>query len=173
MAEETPNADAPAKKKLPIKMVAVMAVMLLIEGAAIVGIFMFAGGPDEVKADSVATSLETQGELPAEVLVIAEKFQNTRTGRAYVYDTEIWIVVKTKNKGKAEMAMESMTAQLNTDIAQIFRKAEPTHLLEPELSTLTRQIQSKLDERFGVDEDAQPVIQQVLIPKCEQYRADL
>ncbi len=71
--------------------------MLLLEAAVIVGLFMFSGGPSEVKAEPGVTDLVAKGEEPAEVLILAGKFQNTKSGRSFMYDTEIYVVVKQKH----------------------------------------------------------------------------
>lgn len=177
MAEEKPNetneqAQAP-KKGLPIKTVLVLAVVLLIEGAAISAAFLLAGSPAEVKADGAAIDEAAQLEMPTEVLVADDKFQNTRSGRSYLYDTEVWIVVKKKNKELVEQTLESSKAQIGTAISRIFRRAEPAYLIEPELSTLTRQVRAALDERIGHDGEGEAIILEVLIPECKRYRSDL
>lgn len=177
MAEEqkdnaTPAAEEAPKKKLPIKTAIVLVAVLLIEGAAISGAFMFAGGPEEAHADGAAHDEAAMAEQPVETLVISDKFQNTRTGRPYLYDTEIYVVTKAKHQAEIEGRVETMKAQITTDVATIFRRAEPAHLLEPELSTLTRQVQAALNERLGHDEDGKPYVLEVLIKKCMQFRAD-
>lgn len=174
-AKEAPQptpAPEPPKKKFPVRTVVILLAVLLLEGAAISAAFLLSGGPADVKADPAAIDAAAMAEQPVEVLVIAEKFQNTRTGRPYLYDTEIYIVVKQKYQVDIEAQIEAMQAQLTTDVATIFRRAEPSHLLEPELSTLTRQIQAVLNERLGHDEDGKPKVQEVLIRKCMQFRAD-
>ena len=178
MAEEKNNdapapADGPAEKKgLPIKAIIAVLVVLLIEGAAISAAFLMAGGPQEVKADAAAVDLAAQAEQPVEVLVIADKFQNTRSGRSYIYDTEVYIVVRRKHEADVTETIENMNARISTDIAEIFRKAAHTHLLEPELSTLRRQISAALTDRLQYDEEDNPLVMEVVIPKCKQYRAD-
>ncbi len=171
--KEQPAAGASSGRKLPVKTVAVLAAVLLLEAGAISAAFIFAGGPAPVQAESGYEDDRARLEQPVETLVLADKFQNTRTGRAYLYDTEIFVVVKTKNQSNIEGRVDQMKAQITTDIATIFRRAEPTHLLEPELSTLTRQIRAALDGRLGIDEDGQPYVQEVLIKKCMQFRADM
>src|SRR5688572_15540814 len=130
-AAVTDSGGAPAKKGLPLKTIIVMAAVLLIEGVAISAAFMIAGKPADVKAEKTAATEAEQGELPVEKLVIAEKFQNNRTGKTYLYDTEIYVVVKSKDDAVVTERLETMAAQIAADIATIFRRAEPAHLLEP------------------------------------------
>ncbi len=176
MAEDTNKNENPApsaKKGLPVKAMAVVIAVLVIEGVVITAAFLLAGGPEEVQADPAAIDAAAQAEMPVEVLVIADKFQNTRSGRSYLYDTEVHIVVRQKHLGQVTAKIDTMRARISTDVAEIFRKAEPTHLLEPELSTLRRQITAALTDRLQYDEDGNPLVMEVVIPQCKQYRADL
>jgi flagellar basal body-associated protein FliL len=173
MAEQTSNDAAAPAKRFPLKTLVVLLVVLLIEGLAISAAFIFSQGPDLAKADAAAIDEAARAEQPVELLVVADRFQNTRTGRAYLYDTEIYVVIKSKYQQKIESDIEHMQAAISTDIATVFRRAEPAHLLEHELSTLNRQIRAALDKRMGYDEEGQPYIQEVLIRKCHQFRADM
>ncbi|MFW5681654.1 MAG: hypothetical protein ACOC1G_01495, partial [Phycisphaeraceae bacterium] len=80
MAEDEKQ-KAPEKKKLPIKTILIVAGVLLVEAVAISAVFIFSGGPSEVRAQDMANDPALVAEQPAEVLVIADKFQNTRVGR--------------------------------------------------------------------------------------------
>ena len=168
MAEEQGN-EQEVKKKLPIKTIIILAVVLLIEGAAISAAFLLTGGPDAVKADGAAMDEMAQMEQPVEELVVADKFQNTKTGKTYIYETEVYVVVKRKNQERVQKTLETMSAQITTGIAIIVRRAEPAHLLEPSLATLNRQIKVTLDDRFKLDDEGKPIVQQVLIKKCTQF----
>lgn len=161
------------KRGLPLKTMLVLAVVLVIEGVAISAAFLLAGGPAEVRADGAAVDEAALLEMPMEILVAEGKFQNTRSGRSYLYDTEVWIVVKKKNEQLVTKTLEASKAQIETDISRIFRRAEPAYLMEPELSTLTRQVRAALDERIGHDGQGQAIILEVLIPECKRYRSDL
>lgn len=173
MAEKDKNVAEQSKKKLPIRTALIVSAVLFAE-VATVGIAYWAlGGPAEVRADGAAVDAAMLAEQPVEILVVEDKFQNTRTGRAYLYDTEIYIVVTKKHEGEVQKSIESMSAQITTDIATIFRRSEPAHLLEPELSTLSRQINAALDARLGQDDQGESFVQEVLIRKCMQFRADV
>lgn len=173
-AEAKAEPQPAAKKGLPLKTMLIVGVALLLEGAAIVGAFMFAGGPSKVQADPAAQDAAAFAEQPVEELVIEDKFQNTRTGRTYLYDTQVYIVIKRKNQTQTQALLKEKTAQISSDITTIFRRAEPAHLLEPSLATLSRQIKAALDNRLGRDTDTgESVVQEVLITKCTQFRADM
>ena len=171
MPEQTANdKQATGVRRLPLKTIMILAVVLLLEAGAVSAIWFFAGQPADVAAEGTNLD-EAQLEQPVEMVLIEDRFQNTRSGRAYLYDTEIYIVVPRKHQSTVQNKLEGMHAQVATEIATIFRRAEPAHLLEPELSTLTRQIRAMIDEKFGYDEAGKPYIQQVLIRKCMQYPA--
>lgn len=171
------DVQAPAtasKKGFPFKTIIIIAAALLLEGAAIMAVFMFTSGPATVHADPAAQDAAALAEQPVEKLVIEDKFQNTRTGRAYLYDTQIYIVIKRKHENRVESLLKEKTAAINADITTIFRRAEPAHLLEPTFATLTRQIKAALDNRVGRDpETGESLVEEVLITKCNQFRSDI
>lgn len=168
------NEAAAGQPKFSLKMVLVVVAVLVIEAVVISAAFMLNQTPSTAEASLAALDAEAMARQPVEVLVVTGKYQNTRRGVAYTYDTEVYIVVRQKHRAEIEQRIEQMRTQINTDIATIFRRAEPGHLLEPELSTITRQINAVLDRRFGIDEESgEPIVQKVLIPKCTQFRSDL
>ncbi|MCX5659555.1 MAG: hypothetical protein NTW19_07500 [Planctomycetota bacterium] len=167
------QAAAPAKKGLPIKTIGILAAVLLIEAGVISAAFLFAGRPAEVKASGAVEDKTAELNELVEKSVIADKFQNTRTGRTYIYDTDIYILVRRKDEEKVDERLKAISAQIVGDIGQLFRKAEPAYLLEPSLATLIRQIKATLDQRMGLDAEGKSLIQDVVIKKYTQYRADL
>jgi flagellar basal body-associated protein FliL len=175
MAEQKPaesNAEQPAKKGLPLVPIIIVASVMLVEAVVIGGIFMMAGGPTEVKAESALQSDLDKLEEPVELLVVADKFQNTKTGQRFLYDTEVWVVSKAKHRERIEALATEMKASIQSDVNVIFRRAEPSHLQEAELSTLTRQIKQALMERFGNNADGEPLLTDVIIGKCTEFSAD-
>lgn len=181
MAEQDKKAEAAApeaaagKKKFPMKALVILLAVVLIEGIAISTAFMVSGKPAEVSAAPGAEKDEAlKLEQPIEELVVSDKFQNTRTGRTYLYDTEVYIVVKQRHLEQAKVILEAKKAQIRQDIRTIISRAEPAQLLEPTLATLTRQFQAALDEKLGRDaQEGKPLIEKVLITKCTQFRVDM
>lgn len=177
MAKENNNADnaqsPQGKKKLPIKTAIILAVALLIEGVAISAVFILAKGPEPIQADAGLPDDLADQEKEVEVLVIAEKFQNTRTGRSYLYDTEIYVIIRKKYVAEVDETIQGTQAQLSTEIATIFRRAEPSYLMEPELATLTRQVGAVLTGKIGLESNGEPYVLGTLIKKCIRIRADM
>jgi hypothetical protein len=163
----------PERKTRALRTFAILGAVLVIEAVAISAVFLIVGGPETVTGDPIVKDETAEMESPVELLVTQGKFQNTRTGRAYLYDTTVFIVVKKKHHKEVAATIEKMQAQINTDVAKLFRKAEPSQLLEPELSTLTRQIRSALDGRLGRGEENESILLEVLIPECQRFRSDL
>lgn len=176
MAEDNQQAAAGGeeskKKGLPLIPIITVLVVLVVEAAVIVAMFMFSGGPSEVTAEPGVVDEAQLGEEHAESLVISGKFQNTKSGRSYMYDTQIYVVVKQKHLEEVEAKKEAMQASITKDITTIFRRAEPSHLREQELSTLTRQVAAALNDRFGNDMNEEPLIEEVLITKCMEFSSD-
>lgn len=173
-----PAQEAAAKRKLPIKTLAVIAVVLVVEALAISGAFMLNGGPAAAQADETDAALTAQAasEQPVELLVLSGRFLNGRTGRSYLYDTDVYIVVRQRDKELVEGRIEAMRAQITTDVAAIYRRADPNYFTEFELATITRQVRAALDERIGRPPGAAAdgsYIQRLLIPKSTPLRVDL
>ncbi|MFP4144533.1 MAG: hypothetical protein ACOCTI_07790 [Phycisphaeraceae bacterium] len=175
MAEKQPKQDKQeqGKKKFPFRTILVVLVFLLLELGTVGLMAYFAGEPATVNAAGEGVADAARAEQPVELLLVEDRFQNTRTGHAYVYDTEIYVVTMQKNEELIGEKLERQKATVTTRIATIFRRADLDHLREPELSTLTRQILAAMNEQLGYDEDGKPYVQKVLIRKCMQFRADL
>ncbi|MEM1026852.1 MAG: hypothetical protein AAGJ38_02100 [Planctomycetota bacterium] len=165
--------EAPAKKGLPLIPIILVAAIMFVEAAVIAAVFLLAGGPSEVKADGNLEDLQAELEQPVTVLVVADKFQNTKSGQNFLYDTEIYATVKAGQKDIAEQQIEALRAKLLGEIMVIFRRAEPAHLHEPELSTLTRQVREVLQRKFGSAPGGdEPLLLDVIIGKCTEFAAD-
>jgi len=180
MAEQAPETppqegaeEAPPPKFLSMRMLLILAGVFLLEGLTITAVFLFFGGPADVNAEEEAAKQMAEGEKLVEVHVVTDRFPNTRSGRNYVYETEVYLQVRQKHKDEVRERVETAKARVTSEVAQIFRACDPVDLAETTLATLRRQIYSRLDDLFGEDEEGGALIQRVLIPKCTQYRTDL
>ena len=111
MADEAENTAEP-KKKLPIKTIAILASILVIEAVVITGVVLTIGKPADVKADPAAEDEAAMAEASVEELVLADKFPNTKRGRTFIYDTEVYIVVRRKHQPEIQGKLASMAAQM-------------------------------------------------------------
>ncbi|MBL4700442.1 MAG: hypothetical protein JKX85_04215 [Phycisphaeraceae bacterium] len=173
MAEAQQDDQEKTKSKMPLKAVIVVAAILMIEGLGISAAFMFAGKPSPVQADAAAVDAEALGNQLVEEMVVSEKFPNSKMGRTYLYDTEVYILIRRKHRDQVMQRMENMSVRVSSEIGIIFRSIDPLMLEEPTLATLRRQIKAKMDAMFGKDaQSGKPLVEEVLIRKCTRFRAD-
>ena len=157
----------------PAKTLLVLLSVLLIEGGTIGATMYFAGGPREVKGVEREAERSDKADEPVEVLVIEGRFPNMQTGRHLLYDTEVYITVRRRYVDQIKKDLEAMKAQLSMSIATIIRRAHPSYFQEATLATLRRQMKGMFDEQLGLTPDNESYIQQVLITRCNPFRADL
>lgn len=163
----------PRKNSVQIKTLLIMLTVLVIEGAAISAAFVLYSGPSAVKADGAEEDPDAMPEQPVEELVVSGNFPNTKRGRTYLYDTEIYVVIRRKHQEHVRQQLDDMSAQVSANIREIIGRAEPNHLLEPTLATLRRQIKASLDDLLGMNEERQSRIDRIVITRFTQFRADL
>lgn len=176
MAEETTDTDqAPAKKKLPMKMLIILAVVMVAEGLIFgAGYFIFGDKPPTVQAEGLDTDDKAAEFELVEVLLIGDKFQNTRQGaQAYLYDATIYVVIQQRHRGTIEIEIEEQVARISQEVTEVFARAEPAQLNEPDRLTLKRQILDKCKNRFGDDADGEPYVRDVVISNWKRFSTDL
>lgn len=173
MAEAPVEEEVQSGKKLPIKAIIIVASILIVEALGISAAFMIAGKPSPVEADPAAMDAEALGNQQVEELVVSDKFPNSKSGRTFLYDTEVYILLRRKHRDEVMTQLDNMSVRVASDIGVIFRSIDPTHLEEPTLATLRRQIKAKLDKTFGKDpQSGDPLIEEIIIRKCTRFRAD-
>ncbi len=172
-AEASPAADAPApkKKKSGIKVIGIVAVLMIAEGAGMFVVFKM-GGPKKADASVSSADLkQDESQLTQEILIVEDKFQNLQTGRVWIWETAVYVQVKNKSAEAVQAVLERRNAEISEGIGQIISRAQLTQLKEPERQTINRQISAFLDKVFA-GEGGQTLIEKVLIPKCRGFPAD-
>ncbi len=159
--EATNQAAKPSKKVLLI----VGAIMAL-EGAAVVGFMMLMNGPKDAQAAAIQGEDLAMREQVVEIDLVRERFQNMHGERIWLWDTEITLKVREKNREWVTQQLEDRRGEILEGISLIFRRAQPSHLKEPGLETLNRQITALMEQILGTHPDGSPRIERVLIPKC-------
>jgi len=174
MAEENTQNDDAAKKKLPKKMLIVMGIVMVVEGALFGGGYLLFGPePPSVSAQGLTPDSQAADQELVEVMLIGDNFQNTRQGaQSYLYDATIYVVVQQRNKGHIEEQIELNMARISQDVAEVFARAEPTVLSEPNRLTLKRQILAICQERFGENADHEPYVHDVVISNWVRHNTD-
>ncbi len=171
--EATAETAAPPAKKLPIKTLAVVAVLMAIEAAAVV-FAMGMLGPSTSHAHTETEELtDDTSEETTEIEVMDEKFQNLSTGRVWVWDISVFLQVKNKNAEAVQAVLDQRKAEISEGLGQIVSRAQHAQLKEPERQTLIRQIGAFLERIRGLtDADGKPLIERVMIPKCRGFPSD-
>lgn len=167
------GAEAPAPKKgLPIKTIAVIAVVMALEAGAIVMVMgMLGPKKSEAAVDPKSLVEDTSHEIK-EIQIIADKFQNLTTGKVWVWDIDVYVQVKEKNAERVEKVLEQRSAEIKEGLNQIVARAQHAQLKEPERQSLSRQFTAYLEKVIGMDPDGKSLLERLLIPKCRGFPAD-
>jgi flagellar basal body-associated protein FliL len=171
-AEQQSSPAEGGKKKLSIKMIAMILGLMVAEAAAVFVVLNMISGPPEVRAEGIAESPADELEQIREVLIVDDRFPNHQTGRVWLWETEVQMQVRQKNLDYVQRVLEERSAEVKTGVARIVRTSHHKHLTEPNLDTLNRQIEQYLRDVFGFDAEGEPRVERVLIPKCVGFPAD-
>ena len=178
MADEETNVEIveegepKPKKSGGLKMILIIAVMMIIEGAGVFFLVSSMSGPKDVAADEIEGLEGTGDEAPVELKLVEDRFQNMQTGRVWEWRVQIYLRVRQKNVDEIKAIEERDAASIKEGVALIFRRANDRYLREPGLETITRQLTTYLNEVFGLDADGLPRIDRVIIPECKGFPAD-
>jgi hypothetical protein len=162
------------RRRSPIRLIAIVGGILVVEAAVIIGAMTVLGGPPEVEAAEVPAVLEApEEERIVEILVLDAKLPNNKSGATYLYDTEIYVQVKQRYADAVGEELSQFRNEIKSEITAIWRTAEPQHFQEPRLQTLTRRVQTMLSDRFGVDrQHDEPIISKCVIVMGMGFRID-
>jgi len=176
MAQDAPKtepAGTPVKKGLPIKTIGIVAVLMVLEAAAV---FFFVGktgpAPQAAAAQEIHGAGEPDAESTVELPLIADRLQNMQTGRVWIWDTEIYLKVKTRNEEYVTKELARRAAEVQEGVALIFRRAPHSQLKEPGLETINRQVAAYISGAIGKDPEGHERVERVMIPKCKGFPAD-
>jgi hypothetical protein len=156
----------PGKKKPPIKTIGLIAGIMVAEAA---GVYVLVGmtSPKAVVAETeLHGDAHAAGQETVEIDLIDDKFQNMQTGRVWMWDLRIVMKTTKKNQTHVETTLEQQASEISEGIAQIVRRAQHSHLKEPDLVTISRQITAYADKVFGHDPEGKSRVDRILIPKC-------
>lgn len=164
-AEEA--ASAPPARKLPVKVVAVVAAIMLAEAGAVVVLIGMMGQRPQEAAAVVQGEDHAEDQGTVEIELADDRFQNMQSGRVWSWEISIYLKVRKKNEEFVSRQLEERSAEIKEGISQIIRRAQHAHLKEPDLTTLNRQIRAFLDKTLGTDAEGASRIERVMIPKCK------
>lgn len=172
MAGDAPSPEAAPKKKLPKTLIIVLGVAI---GEAVVFGVLFkvaGGGPAAAHGEgqhAVQGPVATQPVGVAEVLLVKSfRVPNDKSGRLYIYDLDISVVVPLDAKERMETLVKERGGEIGDRIARIVRGASDRMLREDDLRALRQQLLEGLRE-ISRDEI---LVQRVLIPRFVPMRSD-
>jgi flagellar basal body-associated protein FliL len=173
MAEQTPAPEQTQEQQPAAKssktLVLVIAIVVL-EVATVGVTYMLMGGPKPAEASSAEPDPQLDETRLVEIALVSDKFPNTRTGKTFVYDADVLIVVQRRHQEKAAKVIESSKAQITEDIRQIISRADRSELNESTLATVKRQIQARLEQRLGRDTEGKAIVDQIVIRKFTEFQ---
>lgn len=171
-AEEGADAAKPAKKKLPIKTIAIVAVLMAVEGAAVFVVLGSGTPASGHAATDPAHLVDDDSDKTQEIELVSDKFQNLTSGHPWVWDVSIFLQVKNKNAETVQGVLDQRQAEIKEGLGQIIGRARHSQLTEPERQTLTRQVGAYLEKLEGITADGKPLLERVIIAKCRGFQAD-
>ena len=96
---------------------------------------------------------------------------NTVSGRKLLFDVMIVMRVKAEHEESVKQKIADNKALITDRVGTIMRQSDPEKLgggSEPGLETFRRQVKYQLEDILGPG-----IVDEVLVPRCIPYRADL
>jgi flagellar basal body-associated protein FliL len=171
-SQPAPEGAADKKKRPPVKVLAIVGGLMVAEAAAVYLFVGMTGSRAQNAAAEIKGAEENALEQPVEISLVDDKFQNMQTGRVWMWDVQIVLKVKKKHEEYITTELARREAEIKEGVAQVMRRAQHSHLREPELTTLNRQLTAYLDTVFGPDADGESRIERVMIPKCKGFQVE-
>jgi hypothetical protein len=173
---EKPDQGGAKGSRGSLKTALAVLILLGLEAGLIIGAMSIIGGKPDVAGadDSALPDLDNaEDNKIVEILVLDGKLPNAKAGIAYIYDTEIYVQVKSRHAERVNSELEQFYNEIKAEISAIWRTAEPAHFKEPKLETLTRKVYAMLEERFGADpETGEPILVKCVIVMGTGIRVD-
>lgn len=161
-AEQTPQT-----KKSPMKTIVIVGAVMLLEAGAAVGFIMFSGGGAADAQAAIEGEQTAVEEETLELTLVEDRFQNMASGRVWTWNIAIALQVKRKHEQKVTGELERRKAEITEGVSLLIRRAAHSHLTEPGLETLHRQVTTYIEQIFGITPEGEPYVQRVIIPKCQ------
>jgi flagellar basal body-associated protein FliL len=169
---QTESAPPKKKKKLPLTLGIVLGVAIA-EAAVFFLVFKMGGsGPQPAHAEE---SHAVEGPAASQPVGVAEvpllkscRVPNDKSGRMYIYDLDLSVVVPSDQKERMEGLVKQRAAEIGDRMARILRSASDRMLKEDDLRALRQQMLEGLREIMGEES----LIERVLIPRFVPMRAD-
>ncbi len=175
MADEPEAVEGQSGRKKPRipKTAMIVAAVTVVEAIIFFVVFKVAGGgPEPAYGERGETVIE--GEEPAEpgtaevTLLKGFKAPNFASGRMYIYELDVSVVVQAKNAELMETIAMERGGEIGDRVGQTIRSASDRMLTESDLRALRQQLLESLQRIVEDDE----LILRVLIPRYVRIRSD-
>ena len=182
--------DGAAKAKgggLLTKTPVLMGAAMVIEAVVLFGGFKFlgGGGPKNAAAETIDTGTKSTDGKPAEpgkdgkgkdkktaeVQILELRATNRVSGRTLLFDVNIVVRVKAEHEEQVKAKIGENKGLITDRVRTIMAQSDPEKLgggTEPGLETFRRQVKYQLDDILGPG-----IVDEVLVPRCIPFRADL
>ena len=169
---KTEAAPVPPKKKLPLTLGIIGGVAVL-QGVGFFVFFKFFGSkPQAALAETNHVIESVPASQPAEFIEVSllksYRVPNCKSGRTWVYDLDVIVVVPAKEKDKVERLADERAGEIADRVSGLVRAAPDSVLREDDLRVLRNQFLEGLREIMGDEK----LIQRVLIPRFVPLRAE-
>jgi len=172
-AKNKEGGEEQTKRKAPLKVIIVVAGLMLVEAVAVVGLVMLtSGGPQQASADELEGQQLADEERLVEIELINDTFQNRNSGQSWMWQTELYLQVRNKNKAHVEKTLEERKAEIAEGVRLIISKAQDRHLKEPGNETIRRQLTAYINDVFGTDAAGDPRVERLIIAKFDGFPAE-
>jgi flagellar basal body-associated protein FliL len=170
--EAEPQPEAPVRQGgLSPKLMIVILGIMVAEAGAVVG-FLSLTGPSHSSAAEHADLVVDAGEQTKEIMVVDERFQNLQSGRAWQWEIELWLKVKTKTAEAVQARLEAHKAEIQQAINNIISRSQHAHLKEPGHETLLRQLTQVMEDFMTPEGEEEPLFETVILPKVRGHPTD-
>ena len=172
MSEEAQDqTQEESKGKKPIVLIAAL---LVVEAAVIMGAMMMFGPKDTSADEQVDVVGVPEDQKIVEVQILDGRLSNAKTGVEMIYKTEIYMQVKMKYQEQVQSELDQFQNELRAELSAIWRTSEPHHFKEPRYENLTRKVDALLKERFGNDpESGDSIVEKTVIVMGSGFRVDM
>lgn len=168
MADE--QTEGTEKKSSPMKIVIIVAALMVVEAVVVFALVAFSGiGTSGAEATTIEGQEENERERLVELQLVEADYTNTTTGQTWIWQVQLFLQVRNKNKEHIEQELERRQAEIISGLRTIFSRAQHRHLREPGSETMTRQLDTFVDGIFGADAEGNPRIERILITKLAGF----
>jgi flagellar basal body-associated protein FliL len=171
MTEQAEQPQQPPKKS-PLLTIAIVAAVMVLEAAGAVAFIMFSGSGAASAGAQIEGEQLAEQEKTVEITLVEERFQNLASGRAWTWNISIALQVKKKHEERVKGELERRKAEITEGVSLLIRRSAHSHLTEPGLETLHRQVAAFIEQTFGLTPEGEPLVERVIIPKCQGNAPD-